>query len=151
MTKISKRKYEKIDDAEIDLVLQCDDSHEFYERYREVFPTRKKGIESISKIWKRRNEFLKKREIHDQTHESGLAGTHELKELFQTQNRILSEISAVMNEQLIVSKSILNHFQNIDRIPHSHSGRSEEPKVVEPKNHIKKTVMEKTSDIMIGS
>ena len=55
MPKTHKRKYEKIDDAEIDLVTQCTDSHEFYERYREMFPNKKKGIDSISKIWKRRS------------------------------------------------------------------------------------------------
>ena len=151
MTKIPKRKYEKIDDAEIDLVLQCNDSHEFYERYREVFPTRKKGIESISKIWKRRNEFQKKKQVPDQTHESGLPDAHELEDLLRTQNRILVEMSAVVNEQLMVCKSILNHFQNIDRSPHAHSGKSEEPKVADNKNPVKKIAVEKTSDIMIGS
>jgi hypothetical protein len=59
MPKVQKRKYEKIDDLEIDLVIQCNDSHEFYERYRQVFPNKKKGIDSISKIWKRRSEFIK--------------------------------------------------------------------------------------------
>ena len=49
--------------AEIDLVVQCQDSHEFYKRYREIFPDKKKGIDSISKIWKRRGEFLKKQQI----------------------------------------------------------------------------------------
>jgi len=150
MTKIPKRKYEKIDDAEIDLVLQCNDSHEFYERYREVFPTRKKGIESISKIWKRRNEFQKKKQVPDQTHEPGLPDAHELEDLLRTQNRILVEMSAVVNEQLMVCKSILNHFQNIDRFPHVHSGKSEEPKVAD-KNPVKKIAVEKPSDIMIGS
>ena len=62
MSRVQKRKYEKIDDAEIDLVIQCNDSHEFYERYRGTFPTRKKGIDSISKIWKRRSEFIKKQQ-----------------------------------------------------------------------------------------
>ena len=62
MSKVQKRKYEKIDDAEIDLVVQCNDSHEFYERYRQVFPNKKKGIDSISKIWKRRSEFIKKQQ-----------------------------------------------------------------------------------------
>jgi len=59
MPKVQKRNYEKIDDLEIDLVIHCNDSHEFYERYRQVFPTKKKGIDSISKIWKRRSEFIK--------------------------------------------------------------------------------------------
>ena len=62
MVKNQKRKYEKIDDLEIDLVIQCTDSHEFYERYRQVFPNKKKGIDSISKIWKRRSEFIKKQQ-----------------------------------------------------------------------------------------
>jgi len=44
MPRVHKRKYEKIDNAEIDLVVQCQDSHEFYKRYRELFPDKKKGI-----------------------------------------------------------------------------------------------------------
>ena len=70
MPKVQKRKYEKIDDLEIDLVIQCNDSHEFYERYRQVFPNKKKGIDSISKIWKRRSEFIKKQQGDSQTAES---------------------------------------------------------------------------------
>ncbi len=54
------RIHQKVDEAEIALVLQCKDSHEFYERYIRTFPKKRKGIESISKIWKRRSEFVKK-------------------------------------------------------------------------------------------
>ena len=88
MPRAQKRKYEKIDDAEIDLVIQCNDSHEFYERYREAFPTRKKGIDSISKIWKRRGEFLKKQSGTIQESEQGNSISHELELLVSTQNKI---------------------------------------------------------------
>ena len=107
MSKTQKRKYEKIDDAEIDLVTQCNDSHEFYTRYREVFPNKKKGIDSISKIWKRRSEFVKKQQDAGQPAESVAGSTHELEALITVQNKILAELSGVMKEHLKVSKEIL--------------------------------------------
>ena len=61
MQKTQARKYQVVEEAEIDLVLKCRDSHEFYDQYLKVFPDTKKGLDSISKIWKRRSEFAKKR------------------------------------------------------------------------------------------
>jgi len=151
MTKIQKRTYEKIDEAEIDLVLQCGDSHEFYERYRETFPMRKKGIESISKIWKRRNEFQKKRQITEQPLDSGLS-INELSDLISKQNKILAELSAIMNEHLIVSRNILAQFQKGEQIPREPVPKTEDSRTnPDHKNHGKKMVVEKTNDIMIGS
>ena len=63
MQKTPVRKYQVVEEAEIDLVLQCRDSREFYERYLKVFPDTKKSLDSISKIWKRRSEFAKKRPL----------------------------------------------------------------------------------------
>ena len=94
MPKVHKRKYEKIDEAEIDLVVQCQDSHEFYKQYRQTFPDKKKGIDSISKIWKRRGEFLKKRQITPDTETTtGLSPEFEI--LVTAQNRILLDLSAI--------------------------------------------------------
>ena len=107
MPKVQKRKYEKIDDVEIDLVIQCTDSHEFYERYRQVFPNKKKGIDSISKIWKRRSEFIKKQQGISQPVESISGSSLELEILITAQNKILAELSGVMKEHLRVSKEIL--------------------------------------------
>jgi len=151
MARIQKRKYEKIDESEIDLVVQCHDSHEFYERYREMFPTRKKGIDSISKIWKRRSEFIKKQQDSLPVSESPLGTTRELEHLIAEQNKVLVELSGVMKEHLKVSKDILS------RLPRSVQ-KFEEPsvihgdiKITETKDQIKKTAHEKPSDIMIGS
>ena len=63
MQKPQGRKYQVVEEAEIDLVLKCRDSHEFYEQYLRVFPDTKKGLDSISKVWKRRSEFAKKRQL----------------------------------------------------------------------------------------
>ena len=93
MPRVHKRKYEKIDNAEIDLVVQCQDSHEFYKRYREIFPDKKKGIDSISKIWKRRGEFLKKQQPVPEIPESGMGLSPELENLVTAQNKILAELS----------------------------------------------------------
>jgi len=151
MTKITKRKYEKIDEAEIDLVLKCNDGHEFYERYRETFPTRKKGIESISKIWKRRNEFLKKRQVTEEPSVLESATTQELASLVSAQNRILAELTGLMNEQLTVSKSILAHIQHRNYHPHELSQKPDEVKITEHRSPGKKAGGEKSNDIMIGS
>jgi uncharacterized coiled-coil protein SlyX len=151
MARIQKRKYEKIDESEIDLVIQCHDSHEFYERYRELFPTRKKGIDSISKIWKRRSEFVKKQQESSDVSESAAGTTAELESLITAQNKILAELSSVMKEHLKVSKEILvrlpKSIQKVEEPPARHG----EIKITETKEPIKKTVHEKPSDIMIGS
>jgi hypothetical protein len=150
MARIQKRKYEKIDESEIDLVTQCHDSHEFYERYRELFPTRKKGIDSISKIWKRRSEFVKKQQESLPVSEVIPGITPELEQLIAAQNKILAELSGLMKEHLKVSKEILA------RLPKS-TLTSEEPlrhaeiKNTDSKEPVKKIVHEKPSDIMIGS
>jgi hypothetical protein len=151
MARIQKRKYEKIDESEIDLVVQCHDSHEFYERYREMFPSRKKGIDSISKIWKRRSEFVKKQQDALPDSESPLGPTPELEHLIAAQNKVLAELSGVMKEHLKISKEILS------RVPVSVQKFEEPPgipvniKITESKDPIKKTAQEKPSDIMIGS
>lgn len=154
MPRVQKRKYEKIDQAEIDLVIQCDDSHEFYERYREVFPTRKKGIDSISKIWKRRGEFVKKQMGTDQPEIALSGSTLELEQLIITQNRILSELSGLMKEQVRISREILSQFQKPAPIAEEHHNKTtvvtEKPQ--DQKETPKKPGHEKTrADIMVGS
>jgi len=151
MPKVQKRKYEKIDDLEIDLVIQCTDSHEFYERYRQVFPNKKKGIDSISKIWKRRSEFIKKQQGNSQPEESISETSHEFEELITTQNKILAELSSLMKEHLRVSKEILarlpKQIQKSDE-PNQKIGETKIPDHKEPE---KKISGEKRKDIMIGS
>ena len=154
MPRVQKRKYEKIDQAEIDLVVQCNDSHEFYERYREEFPTRKKGIDSISKIWKRRGEFLKKLPGAELADPSLAGSTHELEQLLATQNRILADLSGMMKEQVRISKEILAQFQKpVSRAEeHSHKATVVVEKPAEQKETPKKAGHEKPrADIMIGS
>ena len=151
MPKVQKRKYEKIDDREIDLVIQCNDSHEFYERYRQIFPDKKKGIDSISKIWKRRSEFIKKLQGTSEPVEPVSGSSHALEELIIEQNKILAELSSVMKEHLKVSKEILARFpkpvQKVDE-PIQKIG---EPKIPDHKEPEKKISSEKRKDIMIGS
>lgn len=154
MPRIQKRKYEKIDQAEIDLVVQCDDSHEFYERYREVFPTRKKGIDSISKIWKRRGEFIKKQLGTEQPEPAASGSTLELEQLIITQNRILSELSGMMKEQVKISREILTYIQKpvltVEEKPDKGTVALEKP--AEQKEPPRKSGHEKPrADIMVGS
>ena len=151
MARIQKRKYEKIDESEIDLVIQCQDSHEFYERYREMFPTRKKGIDSISKIWKRRSEFVKKQQDSFPVAESSVGTMIELEQLINAQNKILAELSIIMKEHLKVSKEILARLpKSIQKLEEFHI-QSGEIKNIEIKEPNKKAIHEKPSDIMIGS
>ena len=151
MPRVQKRKYEKIDQAEIDLVLKCTDSHEFYECYREEFPTRKKGIDSISKIWKRRGEFLKKQQGTEQP-ETGYGGSSpELEQLIASQNKILAEVSGMMKEQLRVSREILACFQKPVQKGEDHTHKPVQAKADEPKDPIRKPGHDKPAEIMIGS
>jgi hypothetical protein len=151
MPKVQKRKYEKIDDLEIDLVIQCTDSHEFYERYRQVFPNRKKGIDSISKIWKRRSEFIKKQQGNSQPEESISATSQEFGELITTQNKILAELSSLMKEHLRVSKEILARLPKQIQKSDEQNQKIGETKILDHKEPEKKISGEKRKDIMIGS
>jgi len=157
MPRVQKRKYEKIDDMEIDLVIQCNDSHEFYERYRQVFPNKKKGIDSISKIWKRRGEFIKKQQGNMQPEESISGSSHEFDELIAAQNKILAELSNVMKEHLRVSKEILarlpKQIQRSEQMQKSDEPTQKmgETRIPEHKEPEKKVSGEKRKDIMIGS
>jgi uncharacterized coiled-coil protein SlyX len=151
MPRVHKRKYEKIDNAEIDLVVQCQDSHEFYQRYREVFPDKKKGIDSISKIWKRRGEFLKKQQIGPETSESGMGVSPELENLVAAQNKILAELSLLVKEHLQITREILEQFPGQLQKTEDHSHKPAQPKAPEHKEPLKKPVHDKPADIMIGS
>jgi len=155
MPRVQKRKYEKIDDAEIDLVIQCSDSHEFYERYRETFPTRKKGIDSISKIWKRRGEFIKKQQALNPELVTDSSSGHELAAALQAQNAILTELSSLMKEQLKVSREILarlpKQIQKVEEPAHLPQKPVEAPAATEHKEPAKKVHEKPRADIMIGS
>jgi hypothetical protein len=151
MSKVQKRKYEKIDDAEIDLVVQCNDSHEFYERYRQVFPNKKKGIDSISKIWKRRSEFIKKQQGDTQSPETLSGSSRDLEILITEQNKIFTELSGVMKEHLKVSKEILARLPKQIQKPEEPIQKSGEAKIPDHKEPEKKVSAEKRKDIMIGS
>jgi len=151
MPKVQKRNYEKIDDLEIDLVIQCNDSHEFYERYRKVFPNKKKGIDSISKIWKRRSEFIRKQQGVTQPAESISGSSHDLEVLINAQNKILAELSGVMKEHLRVSKEILARLPKQIHKSDEPNQKFGEDKIPDHKEPEKKTSGEKRKDIMIGS
>lgn len=151
MPRVHKRKYEKIDSSEIDLVVQCKDSHEFYKRYRELFPDRKKGIDSISKIWKRRGEFLKKLQIVPETPESGTGLSPELENLVSAQNAILAELTLILRDHLQVTRKILENLPGPVQKTDDSSYKPVQPKVPEHKEPAKKSVHDKSADIMIGS
>ena len=95
MQKTPVRKYQVVEEAEIDLVLQCRDSREFYERYLKVFPDTKKSLDSISKIWKRRSEFAKKRQLTLPAAESSTKFAQDIVALIAEQTKIMGEISAL--------------------------------------------------------
>jgi hypothetical protein len=152
MPRVHKRKYEKIENAEIDLVVQCQDSHEFYKRYREIFPDKKKGIDSISKIWKRRGEFLKKQQVVADTSESGMGLSPELEILVTAQNKILVDLSAIMKEHLQVTREILERLSKQGQKTDDHVHKPAPSKASEQKEPAKKPGHEKPpADIMIGS
>lgn len=151
MPRIHKRKYEKIDNEEIELVVQCLDSHEFYKRYRDQFPDKKKGIDSISKIWKRRGEFLKKQQIVPEIPESGMGLSPELENLLVAQNNILAEVSLLLKEHLQVTREILEHLPGQISKPEDLSHKPVPLKIPEHKEPVKKPIHDKPNDIVIGS
>jgi|WetSurMetagenome_2_1015567.scaffolds.fasta_scaffold03861_1 hypothetical protein len=151
MPRVHKRKYEKIDNDEIDLVVRCQDSHEFYKQYRETFPDKKKGIDSISKIWKRRGEFLKKQQIVPEISESGMGLSPELENLLAAQNKILAEVSLLLKEHLLVTREILERLPGQNQKPEDHIHKPVQPKIPDQKEPAKKPVHDKPNDIMIGS
>ncbi|MEI8330781.1 MAG: hypothetical protein WCF90_03890 [Methanomicrobiales archaeon] len=151
MPKAHKRKYEKIDEGEIELVVQCNDSHEFYERYRQAFPNKKKGIDSISKIWKRRSEFLKKIQPEELPPESLVGSTtREIENLIIAQNKILTEMLSAMKEHLKVSRDILAHLSKPAPKPEEPVSKHHE-RIPEQKEPVKKASQDTPAEIMIGS
>ena len=157
MQKTPTRKYQVVEEAEIDLVLKCRDSHEFYEQYLKVFPDTKKGLDSISKIWKRRSEFAKKRQLTLPQTETGAKVSPEIQALIADQTRILSEISALTKENLEVSRQILAALSHQNRILTGHEEKPKESAHVPqntpaPKPPVQKKAPEKPqAPIMVGS
>ncbi|WML68405.1 MAG: hypothetical protein METHP_02026 [Methanoregula sp. SKADARSKE-2] len=162
MPETEPRRYQKIDEAEINLVIECKDSHEFYERYRSVFPDRKKGIDSISKIWKRRGDFIKKRLLvasvakpaplpagSDLPAAPGFAGT-ELEKLIAAQNAMLGEVAGIMNEQLGVSRKILLLLEK-QHATGEEAAHHHEAKAPEQRESGHKPKHEAPSSIVVGS
>jgi|SRR5208283_870090 len=121
MEKIPIRKYQVVEEAEIDLVLQCKDSREFYDRYLTVFPDTKKSLDSISKIWKRKSEFAKKRPLSIPTKEAGAKSTNEIAAIIAEQTKILGEISVITRENLEVNRQILATLTQQNQILTGHS------------------------------
>ena len=125
MEKIPVRKYQVVEEAEIDLVLQCKDSREFYDRYLVVFPDTKKGLDSISKIWKRKSEFAKKRPLPIPAKEARAKPTSEIAALIAEQTKILAEISLLTRENCDVHQQILTILTRQNQILTGHSVHAE--------------------------
>ncbi|GAB6285629.1 MAG: hypothetical protein STSR0009_18300 [Methanoregula sp.] len=170
------RIHQKVDEEEIALVLLCKDSHEFYERYVQAFPKKRKGLESISKIWRRRSEFAKKQQLALQQETApqqgatqpvsplpdvpvskpGPATLPDLEIYLTVQNKHLTELCMLAREQLKVSRAILAQLKNVPEesdVPAPKQvvtgifAHVEPPKKETPK----KKIPEKPSPILIGS
>ncbi len=155
MQKTPVRKYQVVEEAEIDLVLRCKDSREFYERYLTAFPGTKKGLDSISKIWKRRSEFAKKRPPALPAAEAGTKSTHGIATLIAEQTKIMGEISALARESLEINRQILATLAQQNQILTGHAVREppEEsshhaPAVPHP---LRETASEVQAPILVGS
>ena len=160
MPKATTRKHQVIEDAEIELVLQCTDSHEFYERYRQAFPAKRKGIESITNIWKRRSEFAKKHTHAEQPAEpTGPAATAVAPVPavpFAGSPTDMAEIKALLREQIAISREILEELKKqgkkkVSRSPKTKLPEPPAPILIEEKPVIEKPVVRKTGAILVGS
>ncbi|HVP96211.1 hypothetical protein [Methanoregula sp.] len=154
MQKNPTRKYQVVEEAEIDLVLRCRDSREFYEQYLRVFPDTKKGLDSISKIWKRRSEFAKKRQLTLPQAEGGTAQSQEIQALILDQTKIMMELASLAKENLEVNRQILQTLAHQNRIlTGQHEEKAKEPAhpAHPPKPAVQKKAPEKQTPIMVGS
>jgi hypothetical protein len=158
MQKTPVRKYQVVEEAEIDLVLRCKDSREFYERYLTAFPDTKKGLDSISKIWKRRSEFAKKRPLALPAAEAGTKSTHGIATLIAEQTKIMGEISALARESLEINQQILATLAQQNQILTGHSGHAVREPPEESSHHAPAAphpLRERASDvqapILVGS
>jgi len=154
MQKTPTRKYQVVEEAEIDLVLRSRDSREFYEQYLKVFPDTKKGLDSISKIWKRRSEFAKKRQLTLPPSETGTGNSREIQALIADQTKIMADIAALSKETLEINRQILQALAHQNRILTGH--QEEKPKEADHPTHIQKPAVqkkapEKQTPIMVGS
>jgi len=154
MQKTPARKYQVVEEAEIDLVLTCRDSREFYEQYLKKFPDTKKGLDSISKIWKRRSEFAKKRQLTLPQSDGGIPIPKEIQSLIEEQTKILADIAALTKENLEVNRQIMQTLAHQNRILTGHH----DDKTKEPANPahaqkpaVQKKAPEKQTPIMVGS
>jgi len=154
MQKTPARKYQVVEEAEIDLVLRCRDSREFYEQYLKVFPDTKKGLDNISKIWKRRSEFAKKRQMTLPQADAGSAHSREIQELIADQTKIMADMAALTRENLEVSRQILQTLERQSRIMTGHPDeKAKDPVHLAQlqKPPVQKKIPEKQTPIMVGS
>ncbi|MFZ0004550.1 MAG: hypothetical protein WCC86_05235 [Methanoregula sp.] len=154
MQKIPTRKYQVVEEAEIDLVLKSRDSREFYEQYLKVFPDTKKGLDSISKIWKRRSEFAKKRPLILPQAEGGSPNAHEIQALITEQTKIMTDIAALTKENLEISRQILQALAHQNRIMSGHNEDTAKEPVHQAhtsKPAAQKKAPEKQTPILVGS
>jgi hypothetical protein len=154
MQKTPTRKYQVVEEAEIDLVLKSKDSREFYEQYLKVFPDTKKGLDSISKIWKRRSEFAKKRPLILSQSEVGSPNSREIQALITEQTKIMADISALTKENLEISRQILQAIAHQNRIMSGHNEDTTKEPVHQAhpsKPAAQKKAPEKQTPILVGS
>jgi len=105
MQETTGRKYQVVTEDEIDLVLKCQDSHEFYDQYFKAFPDSRKGPDSLSRIWKRRSEFAKKRQPQPV---QVTTSPQEIIELLTEQNKVLNTLSSLTRESLEINRQIVS-------------------------------------------
>jgi hypothetical protein len=156
MPTVKTKIHQKVDEAEIALVLQCRDSHEFYEKYLQAFPKKRKGIESISKIWKRRSEFVKKQQQAEPQEKPATPAPQDFRTLLALQHTQMTELCAIAKEQLQISREILATLkkqspQPEEQVPKRRvTGITIQPEPVK-KEQAKKKILAKPAPILIGS
>lgn len=148
------RKYQVVTEAEIDLVLQFRDCHEFYAQYFRVFPDSRKDADSLMRIWKRRSEFAKKRQPPAQPVNS----PGDLVPLLADQNEVLRTLVSLTRESLAINRQILEEItqQNALLAGNERSDRGkprDESPAESPAIHhrVHTTVPEKLAPVMIAS
>ena len=107
MQETTGRKYQVVTGDEIDLVLKCRDIQEFYEQYSKAFPHSRKGPDGLSRIWKRRSEFAKKRQPQPA---QVTTSPQEMISLLTEQNKVLNTLLSFNRESLEINKQIVREL-----------------------------------------
>ena len=154
MQKTPARKYQVVEEAEIDLVLKCRDSHEFYEQYLRYSRIQRKVL-TVSARSGNAGASLQRNGLRPSRRQKpGQTNSREIQTLIAEQTKIMIDMAALTKENLEVSRQILSALAHQNRIlTGRHEEKAKDPAnpAPPPKPPVQKKAPEKQTPIMVGS